>query len=88
MASVEDPVEHGLVTSLARPGGNITGLSFQARNLPQDDCNLLREAIPGVIRVAVLWDPANPGPTASRAIGQAAPVRWDSSCKSSRCEGE
>ena len=73
MAIVEDPVEQGFVTSLARPGGNLTGLSFQDSELVTRRLQLLREAIPGVIRVAVLWDPTGAGRTALRAIEQAVP---------------
>jgi putative ABC transport system substrate-binding protein len=73
MAIVEDPVEQGFVTSLARPGGNLTGLSFQDSELVTRRLQLLREAIPGVIRVAVLWDATGAGRTALRAIEQAAP---------------
>ena len=56
-ASVGDPVSSGLVTSLARPGGNVTGLSFLAPELVGKHLELLKQAVPGVSRVAVLWQP-------------------------------
>ena len=55
---VSDPVATGLVASLARPGGNATGLSFFAPELVGKSMELLKQAVPGVSRVAVLWLPA------------------------------
>jgi putative ABC transport system substrate-binding protein len=52
-----DPVQSGLVTSLARPGGNVTGLSNFAPELVGKCLELLKQAVPGVSRVAVLWQP-------------------------------
>jgi len=52
-----DPVTDGLVTSLARPGGNVTGLSFLAPELVGKRLELLTLAVPRVSRVAVLWQP-------------------------------
>jgi putative ABC transport system substrate-binding protein len=54
---VAEPVTSGLVTSLARPGGNITGLSILAPEMAGKGLELLKQAVPGVSRVAVLWDP-------------------------------
>jgi putative ABC transport system substrate-binding protein len=54
---VGDPVESGLVTSLARPGGNVTGLSSLGPELVGKRLELLKQAVPGVDRVAVLWLP-------------------------------
>jgi putative tryptophan/tyrosine transport system substrate-binding protein len=73
MAIVEDPVEQGFITSLAHPGGNLTGLSFQDSELVTRRLQLLREALPGVIRVAALWDSTARSPTALKAVEQAAP---------------
>ncbi|MBI2154617.1 MAG: ABC transporter substrate-binding protein [Candidatus Rokubacteria bacterium] len=55
-----DAVGAGFVASLARPGGNITGLSIFAPELSGKRLELLKEAIPRLSRVAVLWNPANP----------------------------
>jgi len=55
-----DPVESGLVQSLARPGGNITGLITLSADLGAKQLELLRDIVPGVSRVAVLFNPTNP----------------------------
>ena len=54
-----DPVEAGLVESLARPGGNVTGITNLSRELSGKRLELLKEAVPKLARVAVLYDPAN-----------------------------
>src|SRR5215510_10992263 len=54
-----DPVEAGHVESLARPGGNVTGLTILNRQLGGKRLELLKEAVPKLSRVAVLYDPAN-----------------------------
>jgi len=61
MALIIDPVASGLVTSLARPGGNITGQSMMSPDLAQKQLQILKEVVPKVSRVAVLHNPANPG---------------------------
>jgi putative ABC transport system substrate-binding protein len=58
---VADPVAQGLVTSLARPGGNVTGLSFMPDELGAKAVEVLHEILPGVTRVASLYKGDNPG---------------------------
>jgi len=61
MTRIADPVKSGLVTSLPRPGGNITGLSFMVDELSGKRLALLKEALPSVSRVAILWYQPNAG---------------------------
>jgi len=56
MGRMDDVVEHGLVASLARPGGNVTGLSFQTGELSGKWLELLKDILPNMTRAAVLWD--------------------------------
>jgi putative ABC transport system substrate-binding protein len=58
MARMDDAEDHGFVASLARPGGNVTGLSFQTADLSGSWLEFLMAALPSVRRVAVLWDVA------------------------------
>ena len=60
MVSVPDPVAAGLVASLARPGGNVTGLSRQTRDLIGKTFQLLKEALPAIARVELLVNPTDP----------------------------
>ena len=61
MSVGSDPVETGLVKSLARPGGNITGVAAFGTEISGKRMELLKDTIPGAARVAVLYDPANQG---------------------------
>jgi putative ABC transport system substrate-binding protein len=61
MSAATDPVATGFVTSLARPGGNITGLTIQSPDLSAKTLQLLKEAVPNLSRVTVLLDPGFPG---------------------------
>jgi putative tryptophan/tyrosine transport system substrate-binding protein len=58
--SAGDPVGTGIVASLARPGGNITGLTIDSPELAGKRLQLLKEMLPGVARVGVIWNAANP----------------------------
>ena len=77
MTRIADPVKSGLVPSLSRPGGNVTGLSFMVDELSGKRLALLKEALPNVSRVALLWYKPNAGSeivvgamkAASREIG-------------------
>jgi len=60
-AAADDPVGSGLVTSLARPAGNLTGLSLFAPELVGKRLEVLKQAVPGVTRVALLWQPGGLG---------------------------
>jgi ABC-type uncharacterized transport system substrate-binding protein len=80
MATVMDPVALGIAVSLTKPGGNLTGLAILSPELTSKRLQLLKEAVPRLSRVAVLWNPANPGnvlmlrevETASQTLG----LRW------------
>ena len=61
VGSGDDPVEAGLVESLARPGGNVTGVTNLIGELGGKRLELLKEAVPKLARVAVLYNPASPG---------------------------
>jgi len=67
-----DPVATGLVASLARPGGNLTGLSSQATDLGAKRVEILREAVPGLRRLAIMGNVANPANVLDMAKVQAA----------------
>jgi len=77
MVLAMDPVRTGFVSSLARPGGNITGLTVQGTDIQGKALQLLKEAVPTASRVAVLWNPTEPGrhvqateaESAARALG-------------------
>jgi putative ABC transport system substrate-binding protein len=60
MSVAVDPLATGFVASLARPEGNITGLSMMATDLVGKQLELLKELVPKISRVALLWNPANP----------------------------
>jgi putative tryptophan/tyrosine transport system substrate-binding protein len=75
--SITDPVQGGLVASLSRPGGNITGPGGTASELSEKRLELLKEAIPKLSKVAVLWNPSNQG----------APLQWKGTQTASRLLG-
>ena len=83
MVSTDDPVSRGFVASLAAPGGNVTGITTFAAEASARRVALLAQLVPGLRRVAVLWNPANPSAAldlrhtqaAARALGlELAPV--------------
>jgi len=63
MVYIHDPVASGIVSSLARPGANVTGLSMLASEMVQKNLELLKEAVPSLSRLTVLIDSSNPGQT-------------------------
>lgn len=65
MGAIGDPISAGIVTSLARPGGNITGFSSLAADLEAKRLEMLKEMVPHASRVAVLWNADNP----AQAVG-------------------
>ena len=75
--AANDPVESGLVASLARPGGNITGTAVSTPELTGKRLQLLKEALPKVSRVAVLWSP----------IFEAAQIQWIATQAAARALG-
>ncbi len=60
MMNTPDPVQLGLVGSLGRPGGNVTGTTTLSADLSSKQLELLKEAVPRAVRIAVLWNPDNP----------------------------
>jgi putative ABC transport system substrate-binding protein len=70
MLAVADPLGSGLIASLARPGGNITGLTFLGAALSAKRLELLKEVVPGLSRVAVLWHPGAHGEHTQREMLQ------------------
>ena len=76
-AGVGDPVELGLVASLARPGGNVTGVSNQLGDLVEKHVELLRAFVPSLERVGLIWQPSNPGSAqGQKDLDAAAPSTW------------
>jgi putative tryptophan/tyrosine transport system substrate-binding protein len=73
MAAIIDPVASGLITSLARPGGNVTGQSMMSPDLVEKQLEILKEVVLKISRVALLHNPANPGdaPQVGHAQGAA-----------------
>lgn len=61
MAPSDDPVRTGLITSLARPGGNVTGVSVLSWETEPKRLQLLKEVVPRLARAGILWTPGNPG---------------------------
>ncbi len=74
VVAAADSVQSGLVTSLARPGGNVTGLSMLTPELVGKCLELLKQAVPGVSRVAVLWQPGGVGERTEKDILKEAEV--------------
>jgi putative ABC transport system substrate-binding protein len=70
--TIHNPVGQGLVASLARPGGNITGIAFQDAELSTKRLSYLHDAVPGLVRVAILWNAQGGGPDTVEAVESAA----------------
>src|SRR5260221_5349379 len=75
--SVGDPVETGLVAALKRPGGNLTGVADLSQELSAKRLELLGQAVPGLKRVAMLWNANDPAMTARYRIAAEAAVKLD-----------
>jgi putative ABC transport system substrate-binding protein len=60
MVGVANPIGAGLIASLAHPGGNVTGTSSIAIDVVSKQLGMLKEVVPGVTRIAALWNPADP----------------------------
>ena len=75
MAGVGDPVRYGFIASLAKPGGNVTGLAFLAGEMLLKNLELLKDVAPRTARVAFLANPSNPGAAVAMAdLQRAAPA--------------
>jgi putative tryptophan/tyrosine transport system substrate-binding protein len=75
MMGVGDPIRYGFITSLARPGGNVTGLAFLISEMMLKNLELLKEVAPRTARVAFLVNPSNPGVAPTMAdLQRAAPA--------------
>jgi putative ABC transport system substrate-binding protein len=72
MSVVNDPVGSSLVSNLAHPGGNVTGLSLMVPDLVGKQFEVLKEVVPNVSRVALLWNPANPASASQLREAEAA----------------
>lgn len=72
MGNVPDPVGLGLVASLAQPGGNVTGVSSQTTALVGKEIELLKEIVPGVKRIGLLYNPKNPNAGAFKEVAEKA----------------
>jgi ABC-type uncharacterized transport system substrate-binding protein len=75
MVAGGDPVKSGLAASLARPGGNVTGMTFLTSELAGKRLELLKQAVPAASRVGVLWNPDNPGGPADLDAARSASER-------------
>jgi putative tryptophan/tyrosine transport system substrate-binding protein len=85
-ASSSDPVGSGLVSSLAQPGGTITGLSQMAPDLDGKRLELLKEAFPKIVRVAFLWQAGGVRGTWNSQTWRLRPRCWESNFNRFRCE--
>ena len=75
MVAAGDAVRSGLAASISRPGGNVTGMTFLSSELAGKRLGILKEAVPSASRVALLWNPDNPGgPPDFRATQAAAEI--------------
>jgi putative tryptophan/tyrosine transport system substrate-binding protein len=86
MAAAGDPLGSGLVATLARPGGNVAGMSLMAPDLGGKRLELLKELRPRLARVAVLWNAANPYSANVFKETQGQAERWGSRFSPLRCE--
>jgi putative ABC transport system substrate-binding protein len=77
MATPTDPIAVALVDSLARPGRNVTGFSQMISELTGKQLELLKEIVPGLSRVAVLWNPDARFSAGSRLVPGASPLSWN-----------
>ena len=67
-----DPVTSGIVSSLAQPGGNVTGLSLLLPELVGKRLELFEQAVPGISRIAILWQPGGSGKQTERDLSRGA----------------
>jgi hypothetical protein len=86
--AVSDPVETGLVTNLARPGGNLTGFMIWENSIAGKMLEILKQISPGMNRAALIFNPENPTSLVIARWFEAAPSRSASGCRSCGAPGD
>jgi ABC-type uncharacterized transport system substrate-binding protein len=77
VAYTGNPVATGLVATLARPGGNVTGIAILTEEVDRKSLELLKEAVPAASQIAILTNPTNPvWPPTLREVQKAARTPW------------
>ena len=85
MAAIADPIGTGIVSNLARPGENVTGLSSTALDIEAKRLELLKEVVPKAARTGVFWNPGNPVSSLISSKRKRLPSRWVLSSYPSAC---
>src|SRR5262249_46659885 len=86
MTAAGDPLGSGLIANLAHPGGNVTGLSLMVPDIAGKRLELLKEILPRLVRVAVIWNAGNPYLRLSLRKSRPQPRDWASRSNLWKCE--